>query len=718
MVHRFSVLVAVVLALLAGPAAAAVQGPPAYVYTGTAPSGYCTGNRVWVDALGSGIYYCNAGTWVQAAMGGGGVPGHAIWDKGVLLATEPALNFTGTGINCFDSAGVSTTCDVTLPAAPTWSQILNPNGNKTWTTGAFTTAWNATPPTSTSAGFHFNFGTNLWGATGTVGVMATAIPTATATGALLHLYTQGGSATSTTPFWPLLVAPNSILSHAARFGGAVEVAGPLNLLTEGTAAARLTLGSGTDPAVPVSGDLWWNGTNLNFYTGATARDLLAAGTYTLPEATTAVLGGVKVGTRLTAVAGVLSADAQDWSVITGKPTTFAPVDATASVTGGLRLTGDLGGTATAPTVPNLANRSGIGACGANTWASTLNGASAPTCTQPAFSNISGSATAGQLPIATISTRGAVVVPACSTGYHFSSVDGVGNLVCTADAAGGGGVTSVTGTSPIVTTGTSAVTVSMASSPVFGGTVTAGSALVTGPASLKGTAATAGAPLQASGYLHLTASAWSTTDTVAYPADFDIAFLPTAETTTTGAITAGKWRFLTGATEVASVDLTGAATTLRGKIPAYTITTATWASSATANTTGIVGTGATPLTSPAYAAGAPFGFRCTVSTTRPATTNGPRYGVAASSGSVTRISFTTRVGLAATTETITRLTAAMTANCAANCSTAMTTGTLAQVMDDVIQGTGVMNAAGSVSLYMAPSAAAANTAQIGSNCIWY
>ena len=46
---------------------------------------------------------------------------------------------------------------------------------------------------------------------------------------------------------------------------------------------------------------------------------------------------------------------------------------------------------------NLANNySGIGACGANTWASTLNDAAAPTCTQPAFSNISGTAGDAQI----------------------------------------------------------------------------------------------------------------------------------------------------------------------------------------------------------------------------------------------------------------------------------------------------------------------------------
>jgi hypothetical protein len=45
--------------------------------------------------------------------------------------------------------------------------------------------------------------------------------------------------------------------------------------------------------------------------------------------------------------------APDWTDLTGKPGTFAPVDATASVTGGIRLTGQLGGTATSPTVTGV-----------------------------------------------------------------------------------------------------------------------------------------------------------------------------------------------------------------------------------------------------------------------------------------------------------------------------------------------------------------------------
>ena len=41
--------------------------------------------------------------------------------------------------------------------------------------------------------------------------------------------------------------------------------------------------------------------------------------------------------------------------------------------------------------------SGVGACGVNTWASTLSDNAAPTCTQPGFSNLSGAATDAQVP---------------------------------------------------------------------------------------------------------------------------------------------------------------------------------------------------------------------------------------------------------------------------------------------------------------------------------
>ena len=67
----------------------------------------------------------------------------------------------------------------------------------------------------------------------------------------------------------------------------------LDLAPSTTAKASLNLSSsaGTNPSAPVSGDLWWNGTSLNFYTGSSTVDIIAgaglwtdAGTYIYPTA--------------------------------------------------------------------------------------------------------------------------------------------------------------------------------------------------------------------------------------------------------------------------------------------------------------------------------------------------------------------------------------------------------------------------------------------------
>lgn len=150
-------------------------------------------------------------------------------------------------------------------------------------------------------------------------------------------------------------------------------------------------------------------------------------------------------------------------------------------------------------------------------------------------------------------------------------------------------------------------------------------------------------------------------------------------------------------------------------------TASWASSASSNALGVVGTGGVPMTSPTYSANAPFSVRCVIRTIRPATTNGPRYGLQ-TSGTFTALSATVSLGLAGTaparTENTYELTTAATASCAAGCTAAITTGTLAQAFNDIIEATGQVGTSGTVSLVMAPSAAAANTAQIGSYCVWY
>lgn len=191
---------------------------------------------------------------------------------------------------------------------------------------------------------------------------------------------------------------------------------------------------------------------------------------------------------------------------------------------------------------------------------------------------------------------------------------------------------------------------------------------------------------------------------------------------------GKWVHLTlaacsGAGKALTYDTTTqtfGCNTIAG-VGTMSRLTGTWTSSASANTLGIVGTGGVPLTSPTYGAGAPFSFWCAIRMTRPSTANQPRYGVQ-SSGTVTSINVTAYVGLAGTaplrTENPYELTGLATASCAANCTNNVITGGRAAAMNDLIEGNGVMNAQGTLSIVMAPSAAAAHTAQIGSYCIWY
>lgn len=73
--------------------------------------------------------------------------------------------------------------------------------------------------------------------------------------------------------------------------------------------------------------------------------------------------------------------------------------------------------------------SGAGACAANTWASTLNGSAAPTCTQPAFSNLSGTAAGTQGGLG-------VAQPTCGGG-QFLTCNGT-SCSCGTPAGGGGG----------------------------------------------------------------------------------------------------------------------------------------------------------------------------------------------------------------------------------------------------------------------------------------
>ena len=74
----------------------------------------------------------------------------------------------------------------------------------------------------------------------------------------------------------------------------------------------------------------------------------------------------------------------------GQASFSAVVDADISSVATTKLTGTI-------TDAQLANNySGVGACGASTWASTLNDNAAPTCTQPGFSDLSGTAALAQI----------------------------------------------------------------------------------------------------------------------------------------------------------------------------------------------------------------------------------------------------------------------------------------------------------------------------------
>ena len=123
-----------------------------------------------------------------------------------------------------------------------------------------------------------------------------------------------------------------------------------------------------------------------------------------------------------------------FSGLTGHATATQLPTASSSAPGVLQLTGDLGGTAAAPQLASIqgtpvaataptasqvltyngtswtpaspAVGAGLGACSANQYV-TATTSGAPTCAQPAFSGLSGTASATQLPPATSSAQGAL-----------------------------------------------------------------------------------------------------------------------------------------------------------------------------------------------------------------------------------------------------------------------------------------------------------------------
>ena len=80
----------------------------------------------------------------------------------------------------------------------------------------------------------------------------------------------------------------------------------------------------TAPSSPKTGQIYFNTSTKVLYQYDGENWKAAGGEYVLPAATTSTLGGVKVGTGLTAtVDGTLSIDTVAWSKVTGTPTTLS-----------------------------------------------------------------------------------------------------------------------------------------------------------------------------------------------------------------------------------------------------------------------------------------------------------------------------------------------------------------------------------------------------------
>jgi len=529
--------------------------------------------------------------------------------------------------------------------------------------------------------------------------------------------------------------------------------------------AKLNLGS-MAVATPASGDMWWTGTALNFYNGTTTKDLLAGGsganalgTYLVQTATNApvnaqVMGALGTGlVKNTTTTGVqsIAASGTDYGpptsglatgivksttgtgahTIATSGTDYAP-GTSALGTGIVKTTTGTGALSVAasgtdygpPTSGNatglVISTTGTGAhtaytgvsAVANQWITALSALGAGTLAQPAFTNISGTATIAQLPTVTVAKGGSNLTTVAANQVY------VGTAADTFTAK----------TIPSCSGATNALTFDNATQTVGCNTITGGTPTFAG--------LTSGAVMYANSTTTITSQASAGTagniltsgGAGASPAWVTLVPIANGGTNSSATATTGGVGYGTGTAHAYTAAGTawqslhgGASAPAWGASSAYTLTTATWASSATANTLGIVGTGATPLTSPTYAAAAPFSFRCVVPMTRPSTVNQPRYGIQ-SSGTVTTINATAVIGLAGTaparTEAMQDITTLATASCAAGCTANVITGGAARAFVDTIEGSGVMNATGTISLVMAPSAAAAHTAQIGARCEWY
>lgn len=80
---------------------------------------------------------------------------------------------------------------------------------------------------------------------------------------------------------------------------------------------------------------------------------------------------------------------------------------------------------------------GAGSCSSNQWVTAVNNGTTPSCVQPGFSNLSGTASAAQLPAPTASAKGGISGTGssltCPVGQFVSGFTSGGAIICTAPA---------------------------------------------------------------------------------------------------------------------------------------------------------------------------------------------------------------------------------------------------------------------------------------------
>lgn len=348
MAHRRPGLV-VALLLAAGVARAATQGPPVYTYTGTAPSGSCSGTRVLIDAGGTGTYYCNAGTWALITAGGGGAPTTVPYWTGAAdgtLSAEHNLGALGTGL-VINTAGTPSIYAGGTCTAPNFVRVISASGAVTCAAPTLSLSsvsnptgdWTATFPTGTKA---------LWTFTGSTDEAFTIHGDGAFTGVgdLVHIHKSGTGATAGADALHVEVTSDLnmtglrvTMANATRdaintnalvtAGGFV---GPLTGAVTGNASTATALAA--DPTACGAG---------SYVTDISAAGVLTcstpAGTYTLPAAST-TLGGVKMAAACSAGQHVASIGAGgELGCTADAGGSYTLPAATSTVLGGVKGTG-------------------------------------------------------------------------------------------------------------------------------------------------------------------------------------------------------------------------------------------------------------------------------------------------------------------------------------------------------------------------------------------